>query len=263
MIHVLGVPFDQNSSFLRGPALAPKVIRECYHSDSANYYTESGLNLHQHPGWKDLGDIVVPEDAHTAIASAVSKRVNDVGRLFSLGGDHSITYPIIKGFATRYPNLTIVHIDAHPDLYDDFEGNPHSHASPFARIMEQGLAKRLIQIGIRTMNQHNREQAKRFGVEVIEMKDWTDSRRLAIEGPAYLTFDIDAIDPGFAPGISHHEPGGFTTRQALSIIQNLPHQFVGADLVEFNPTRDVQGITGMLAAKLFKEILDLLVRSDR
>lgn len=239
------------------------MIREAYHSPSANYYTESGTDLHQHPGWRDVGDVAHAVDTHQQIVEAVTNSISETGRVFSLGGDHSVTFPIIKGFSSKYRDLTIVHVDAHPDLYNDFEGNPHSHASPFARIMEQGLAKRLIQVGIRTMNQHNREQAKRFGVEVIEMKDWTDAHRFSIKGPAYLTFDMDAIDPAFAPGISHHEPGGFTTRQALSIIQHLPSCFVGADLVEFNPTRDVHGITGMLAAKLFKEILDLLIRSDR
>jgi arginase family enzyme len=129
------------------------------------------------------------------------------------------------------------------------------------RILEMGLAKRLIQVGIRTMNTHNREQAKKYGVEVVDMKDWNDSIRFKIDGPAYLSFDLDAIDPGFAPGLSHHEPGGFTTRQAISIIHNLEPKFVGADIVELNPTRDVNGVTAMLAAKLFKEMLDLLLRS--
>src|ERR1017187_4286495 len=90
-------------------------------------------------------------------------------RPLSLGGDHSITYPIVKAFARRYPELTIFHFDAHPDLYDEFEGNRLSHACPFARIMEAGLAKRLVQMGIRTINRHQREQAQRFGVEVVEI----------------------------------------------------------------------------------------------
>ena len=86
---------------------------------------------------------------------------------------------------------------------------------------------------------------------------------IKIDGPAYLSFDLDAIDPAFAPGLSHHEPGGFTTRQALSIIQNMEPKFVGCDLVEFNPNRDINDMTAMLTAKLFKEMLDLLLRSNR
>jgi len=250
---------------MRGPALAPAIIRKAFHSDSSNYFTEFGTDLKDHAGWRDTGDLVFGDaNAHDTIIRAVSKQLTSVSKMMLFGGDHSVTYPIIKAFTSKYPNLTIVHVDAHPDLYQDFDGNPHSHASPFARIMENSLCKRLIQVGIRTMNAHNREQAKKYGVEVIEMKDWDDSTAdIRLDGPAYLSFDLDAIDPAFAPGLSHHEPGGFTTRQALSIIQKLEPKFVGADLVEFNPNRDINNMTAMLAAKLFKEILDLLLRSDR
>ena len=265
MISVLGIPFDNNSSFLRGPAHAPVIIRKAFHSSSSNYFTEFGTDLKDHPGWRDSGDIAFGKNApHETIIRAVTKQLTVVSKMLLFGGDHSITYPIVKAFASKYPNLTIVHVDAHPDLYHDFEGNPHSHASPFARIMENGLCKRLIQVGIRTMNTHNREQAKKYGVEVIEMKDWYNSAiDIRVDGPAYLSFDLDAIDPAFAPGLSHHEPGGFTTRQALSIIQKLEPKFVGADIVEFNPNRDINDMTAMLAAKLFKEILDLLLRSEQ
>jgi arginase len=264
MISVLGIPLDSNSSFMRGPALAPTAIREAFHSESANYFTESGIDLKDHTGWRDSGDIMFGSgDPHETIVRSITKQLSVVSKMILFGGDHSVTYPIIKGFASKYSNLTIVHIDAHPDLYQDFDNNAHSHASPFARIMENGLAKRLIQVGIRTMNTHNREQAKKYGVEVIEMKDWNESVTLNIDGPAYLSFDLDAIDPAFAPGLSHHEPGGFTTRQAISIIQKLEPKFVGADIVELNPTRDINGVTAMLAAKLFKEMLDLLLKSDQ
>ena len=136
-----------------------------------------------------------------------------------------------------------------------------SHACPFARIMEEGLASRLVQVGIRTMNTHQREQANRFGVEVLEMKNWQAINQIKFDGPVYISLDMDAIDPAFAPGVSHHEPGGFTSRELLSILQNIKGNVISADLVEFNPTRDVGGITAMLAAKLFKELLDLLLRT--
>ena len=110
------------------------------------------------------------KDAFAAIENGVGALLEQGKRPVSLGGDHSITYPIVKAFARRYPELTIFHFDAHPDLYDEFEGNRLSHACPFARIMEAGLAKRLVQVGIRTINGHQREQAKRFGVEVVEMR---------------------------------------------------------------------------------------------
>lgn len=262
MVAIAGIPFDENSSFLRGPAMAPAKIREAYSSDSANYFTESGLDLENTAGWKDFGDLDVSgNDAFGKITEDTAKLLKDNEKLFLLGGDHSITFPIIKGFHDRYPNLTILHFDAHADLYDDFEGNPHSHASPFARIMENGLAKRLIQIGIRTLNKHQREQVKRFKVEVVEMKYWYDAMRFTFDGPVYVSLDMDAIDPAFAPGVSHHEPGGFSTRQVLNILQHLKGNIVGADLVEFNPTRDPSGITAMLAAKLYKEMIDVLIRT--
>lgn len=262
MISVVGVPFDEFSSFMRGPAQAPIKIREAFHSDSANYFTEGISNLKNHTGWKDDGDLVLPEGAKAI--SAIEKSIYDIlqktDKVLSLGGDHSITYPIIRAFEKKFGKLTILHLDAHGDLYDNFEGNKYSHACPFARIMEEGLAGRLIQVGIRTMNMHQLEQAKKFGVEVIEMKDWNAGMKFHFEGPVYLSLDLDVVDPAFAPGISHHEPGGFTSRELLTLIQGIKGNVVGADLVEFNPSRDASGITAMLAAKLFKELLDLLLK---
>ncbi len=262
MVAVAGIPLDENSSFLQGPALAPGKIREAYHSDACNYYAESGRDLKADTGWADSGDLdVAGKDSFDKITSGVQGLLTQNQKLFLLGGDHSITFPVIRGFHAAHKDLTILHLDAHSDLYDDFQGNPHSHASPFARILENGLAKRLVQIGIRTLNTHQSKQAKRFGVEIIEMKYWRDDHKFSFDGPVYISLDMDAIDPAFAPGVSHHEPGGFSTRQVLNILQTLRANVVGADLVEFNPTRDPSGITAMLAAKLYKEMIDLLIRS--
>jgi len=237
MVTVLGIPWDENSSFMRGPALAPSKIREAFHADSSNYFTESGLNLKDHPHCRNEDDIIFKAgiDPIETIEKEVARVLQQSDKLFLLGGDHSVTFPIIKGFHSRYQDLTILHIDAHGDLYDNFDNNPHSHASPFARIMENGLAKKLVQVGIRTLNAHQREQANRFGVEVIEMKNWSSGFRLSADGQVYVSLDIDAIDPAFAPGVSHYEPGGFTSRDVISILQNLNVNVVGADLVEFNP----------------------------
>jgi len=263
MISVLGIPFDKNSSFLQGAAQAPAKIREAFHSDSANYFTESScIDLKDHSDIKDIGDVIFKEDINpmAEIERVVMHALQQTDKLLSLGGDHSITFPVIKGFYSRFKDLTILHIDAHGDLYDNFENNPYSHASPFARIMENGFAKRLIQVGIRTMTRHQREQADRFGVEVIEMKNWNPSFRMEADGPVYISLDIDALDPAFAPGVSHYEPGGFSSREVISILQNVKGNVVGADLVELNPTRDSSGITAMLAAKLYKELLHVLLR---
>ena len=105
------------------------------------------------------------------IRTTVKEELEKSNHVLSIGGDHSITFPIIEAFSAKYDSLNILHFDAHSDLYDDFDNNHFSHASPFARIMENNLVKRLVQIGIRTLNDHQIDQVNRFGVEVIEMKD--------------------------------------------------------------------------------------------
>lgn len=120
--------------------------------------------------------------------------------------------------------------------------------------MEEGLARRLIQVGIRTMNRHQRDQADRFGVEVIEMSDWLAGSRPRTEGKVYLSVDLDGLDPAYAPGVSHREPGGLTTREVLDLIQRLAGDLVAADVVEYNPRQDVSGLTATVAAKIVKEV---------
>ena len=190
----------------------------------------------------------------TAIENFISNLLEQNLWPISLAGDHAVTYPIVKAFARKYRELTILLFDAHSDLYDTYQGNRYSHACPFARIMEGGLAKRVVQLGIRTLNRAQREQAKRFGVEIVEMKDWHQGRELLVDGPVYLSLDLDAFDPAFAPGVSHPEPGGFTPRQIIDTLLTLDVDLVGADIVEFNPGRDVAQLTENLCAKLLKEI---------
>jgi agmatinase len=211
--------------------------------------------------FEDAGDLsnVQEADAFERIEQAVSKIVESRKRPVCLGGDHSITYPILRALGKRVPGITLVHFDAHPDLYADYEGNPHSHASPFARIMENQLAQRLVQIGIRTLNDHQRAQAKKYGVEIYEMGNLPDLLNLNLSGPIYVSFDMDALDPAFAPGVSHWEPGGLSTREAIRYLQSLPTPIVGADIVELNPVRDPSGLTATVAAKLLKELLGKMI----
>jgi agmatinase len=258
-VAIVGVPSDENSSFLRGPAQAPGQIRQVLHSGSANMCAENGHDLSQETRLLDVGDMSLGHDtwqadSSPAITGHITSLLNKDARVLSLGGDHAVTFPIVEAFAAKYPNLTILHIDAHPDLYDEFEGSKVSHACPFARIMEAGLARRLVQVGIRTLNAPQKAQAERFGVEIIEMTDWQSDMSLNLEGPLYLSLDLDGLDPAFAPGVSHHEPGGLTTREVLDLIQAIEVPLVGADIVELNPVRDMVGMTTAVAAKLLKEI---------
>lgn len=256
-VTLVGIPFDESSSFLRGPAEAPPKIREALHSPSANLVTESGRDLGAESRFRDAGDLQLPTGAAAfgAIEQGVAELLETGDRLVVLGGDHAITYPLIRAFAGRHDNLTILHLDAHPDLYDELDGNKLSHACPFARIMEANLATRLVQLGIRTMTPHQREQAERFGVEVVTARDWSDAVVGSLEAPLYLSLDLDVLDPAFAPGLSHHEPGGVTVRDVLTVVQAIRAPLVGADIVEYNPVRDVNGVTAMVAAKCLKEVV--------
>ena len=263
-IVLVGIPSDENSSFMQGAVLAPSRIREALRSGETNLSAEDGTDLGQESRWIDLGDLELGsgEVAFGQIEAAVADLLARDTRVQSLGGDHAITYPILRAFAARYHDLTVLHLDAHPDLYDQFEGSRISHACPFARVMEDGLVPRLVQVGIRTMNPHQRAQADRFGVEVIEMRHWRPGLDLSLGGPLYVSIDLDVLDPAFVPGVSHHEPGGFSVRELLQLVQGLRVPVVGADIVELNPHRDAGGCTAMVAAKLLKEITAVMLRPD-
>ena len=262
---LLGVPYDRASSFLRGAAGAPPRIREALYSPASNLWSEGGVDVGAPGALADAGDVEFEDDcrgaaAHGRIEGAVTRLLERGGRPIALGGDHSISSSIIRAVRRRHPALAVLHFDAHPDLYDAFEGDRWSHASPFARIMEDRLADRLIQVGIRTMNGHQREQAERFRVEVIDMVAWQAGVRfdLTPATPLYVSVDCDAFDPAFAPGVSHREPGGLTPREVIAALQRLQVPIVGADIVEYNPTRDVDGVTATLCGKLAKEIAGVM-----
>ena len=257
---LLGVPFDGQSSYLRGTGEAPPRIREALRCPASNDWTESGVDLAVAGTYGDAEDVEFREEnAFAAIEAAVEGLHKQGKRPFLLGGDHSITFPIVKAFQKKYRELTILHFDAHPDLYDEFEGNRWSHACPFARIMEQGLAKRLVQVGIRTLNGHQREQARKFGVNLAEMRGLPAYEKLKVAGPVYISFDMDVLDPAFAPGVSHREPGGMSVREAIAHLHAIEGEIVGADVVEYNPVRDVAGVTATAAAKIVKEILGKMI----
>ena len=253
---LIGIRYDENSSFTKGAADAPPQIRAALRSDAWNLTSENGTDLSGDSTFFDAGDIepVPGSDMNTLIENSIYTLIADGLAPISLGGDHSITHPIVRAFARKYKDLSVLHFDAHPDIYDSYQGNRNSHASPFARIMEQKLVKRLVQVGIRTFTVDQREQVRRFGVESIEMRNVTAGLQLEFDSPVYISFDVDALDPAFAPGVSHREPGGLSTRQAIDLIQRLKGKVVGADIVEFNPRMDPLHITGTVCAKILKEI---------
>ena len=261
-VAVLGLPNDEGSSFLRGCALAPPLIREAFYSDHGNLTSESGMDLGKQPRLVDTGDLDLSADMADRITSGVRQLLDRGAHVLSLGGDHAVTFPILRAYAAVHGPVNILHFDAHPDLYDELGGNRMSHACPFARIMEEGLAKRLVQVGIRTMNKHQREQVARFGVEVIEMRHWQPDPRLSFDGPLYLSLDLDGMDPAYVPGVSHYEPGGLSPRDILGLIHRIDVPLIGADVVEYNPTRDINGMTAVVAAKFMRELAARMIETN-
>lgn len=261
---LLGVRYDASSSFARGAADGPPAIREAISAPSSNPWTEAGADLGSRSVLDDAGDLV--PDPGAAGRASIEARVAELiraGRLpVVLGGDHSISYPVLRAIRPQHPSLTILHFDAHADLYDRFDGDPYSHACPMARIMEEALADRLIQIGIRTLSPDQRAQAERFGVEVREMRHWRGPEPIALDGPVYLSLDLDVLDPAFITGIAHPEPGGLTVAELVGQLRALEARIVGVDLVELNPRLDPSGRSGLVAVKILKALVDLLRRSN-
>ncbi len=284
---LVGLPWDASSSFQRGAAAAPRAIRDALWSPSTNSATELGIAIEPET-LADAGDARVGDDpagARAAIEAAVAAVLERGGVPLGLGGDHSVSYPALRAFRAMGP-VTILHVDAHGDLYDQFprpggasagasgaSPGPHlgesaadaearfSHACPFARIMEEGLCRRLVQVGIRTATPHLVAQARRFGVEVYGPDACGEVPVEALEGPVYVSLDLDGLDPAFAPGVSHPEPGGLSTRDVVRLLHRLRAPIAGADLVELNPANDVRDLTARVAAKLLKELAAVAIRN--
>ena len=260
-INMIGVSFDAKSSFLNGPAKGPSAIREVLFSGASNLFSETGVDLDSVNGFKKVIDLKIENSdaGYLQIEGEAEKQLSDGAIPIFLGGDHSITYPLVKAVAKSMKPTTIVHFDAHPDLYHKFEDDRFSHACPFARIMEDSLTDRLIQIGIRTTNDHQRQQANKFGIELYELPEMPTDLDLSNNDKVYISLDLDVFDPAFVPGISHHEPGGLSVRDVIGIVHSINAPIIGADVVELNPQRDLNGMTAAVAAKMVKEIAGKMV----
>jgi len=263
-IKLLGIPWDADSSYLRGPALGPDAIRaELARARSySNMTTELGLDIGRPGVFSDAGDVDVGtgDETRTAITAKVGRLLLDGHPVLSLGGDHSVTWPILCGVHANVGKVDVLHFDAHPDLYPEFEGSRYSHACPFARSLEDGFIGRLVQIGVRASNETQRRQVERYGVEQVTMAAWNGPPTVRFDRPVYVSVDIDALDPAFAPGVSHREPGGLSPRDIIATLQRLQGRVVAADLVELNPTTDIHDLTANVAVKLLQELVGLLAR---
>ncbi|MFQ5640224.1 MAG: agmatinase [bacterium] len=255
----VGLPDDSQSSYKRGCSQAPARLRTAYNGHCYNATTELGVDLSGKVA--DLGDVPSRDTwEHTAIAyRELAQSLFQSGKTpFLAGGDHAVTVPIVQAAAVLREPIQVIQIDAHADLYPEFEGNPHSHACTATRLLEMEHVHSLTQIGIRTLNERQAQVTHTFSgkLKIVHARDFVDG---AIDIPEdlriYLTIDLDALDPAYAPGVSHPVPGGLTSRQVLDFIQNLQVALIAVDVVEVNPPLDSHDRTAVLAAKLLHEAM--------
>jgi agmatinase len=274
-VALLGIPYDGGTSYRTGARYGPRHIRD-----------QSSLIRPWNPALKvapferlrvaDYGDVDVAPVSIEATFAAIE---HDVGALvqagvtpLSVGGDHSVTLPILRALARRHGPLALVHFDAHPDTWDEYFGSKHFHGTTFRRAVEEGLVdgRRIIQIGIRgpLYGPDDFDFHAAHGLEVLRIEDvkergtaWAAERVERLAGrPAYCSFDIDAVDPAYAPATGTPEVGGLSSYEALVLVRALRSlDLVGADVVEVSPPYDGPGqITSLLAANLLFELLSTL-----
>lgn len=259
---ILGAPLDLTVSRLPGSRRAPEAIREeSRHLET--YSIRAGRDLEE-VSFMDIGDILLDgRDVAESldVIRLVAQRFFDLGkRLFTFGGEHLATLPLVQAAVGRHPDLRVLHFDAHADLRDTYHGSRLTHATVMRRIAEGCLRspKNLYQFGIRSATgQEHAWGRRRTNLLDGRLPEAIEAVRASLQGyPVYVSIDIDVVDPAFAPGTGTPEPGGIGPRElfeALEILGGL--DIIGADIVEVSPLLDVNGITAGLAAKLCRESL--------
>ncbi len=274
-VALLGIPYDGGVSYRAGARFGPRAVRE-----QSSLIRPWNPVLKVHPFQRlriaDCGDIdVVPisiERTYEKIERAVDAVVQARAMPLTVGGDHSVTLPILRSLARRHGQLGLVHFDAHPDTWDEYFGSRFFHGTPFRRALEEGLVdpRRMIQVGIRGPLYGPEDFAlhDQHGIEVIRIEAvkehgiaWVAGRFGRLRGaPVYCSFDIDAVDPAYAPATGTPEVGGLTSYEAVSLVRALAGlSLVGADVVEVSPPYDGPGqVTALLAANLMFELVSVM-----
>jgi agmatinase len=268
-ICIVGVPLDLGTSNRAGARFGPQAIRQASRmlldgDHPTHWVTPAGLPL------ADIGDFRIALGDLRESLRLIERQAMAVGHLIALGGDHSITLPLLRALARRIGPLGLVHFDAHVDTWPDSFGQVYGHGSPFYHAIGEGLIDpgRTVQVGIRSpVQKHIHDWTVTQGVTIIPAMAVHEERPQAIarrivevvgEGPVYLTFDVDALDPAFAPGTGTPEIGGLASWQVQAIIRGLAAvRFVGMDVVEVSPPHDVAEITALAAATFVWEYLAL------
>lgn len=263
---IFGIPFDGKSSYRTGASDGPEAIRKSSSSQSISSFTETGIDLAVDTTVSDAGDItyrgdyeLFRSDIETFVSNILKRRSLPV----ALGGDHSITYPLVKGMLSEYKTLNIVWLDAHPDIYPEYEGDRFSHACPLARILELPGVNTTVISGIRATSNSLNKELQKSRVQVINSAQFEETSGLFLDGPTYLSIDIDVLDPAYAPGVGNPVPGGISTRDLINAIHSFRFPIVGFDLVEVNPHYDTSMITSCAGAKIVMETIAHIVRSKK
>ena len=276
-VAIVGVPFDGGTSYRPGSRLAPREIRN-QSSLIRQYSYFQKVAPFDRLNVADVGDIDAPpvsiEKCYDAVEARVGAIADATAKPLVVGGDHSITLPVLRALAKKHGPLGLAQIDAHIDTWDEYFGGKYFHGTPFRRAIEEGIVDgaRFIQIGIRgpMYGEADFDFHREHGIRMIDIDQVKDRgiasvveeiRRVAA-GPAYMTFDIDAVDPAFAPGTGTPEVGGLTSHEAQQLVRGLAGlSLVGGDVVEVAPLFDGPGhITSVLAANLMFEFLCVLAR---
>ena len=280
-VAIAGVPFDSGTSFRSGARFGPRSIRAASLM-LWGYNAVLGIKPLEHLSAVDYGDLeVIPVDIRASmdgITRQASQILSNNVTLISLGGDHSVSLPLLRAHAAKYGPLAVIHFDSHPDTWpEEFSGQPYSHGTPFIRAIEENLidTQAYLQVGLRgpTSTSHDLDDARQLGAKtlpiglVFEMGITAvleTIRQTVGNRPTYVSLDIDAVDPAFAPGTGTPEVGGLSSYQMLQLVRGLQGlNLVGFDLVEVSPPYDHSEITAILAANLVFEFLSLLALSKK
>ena len=274
-VALLGIPYDGGTSYRPGARYGPRHVRE-QSSLIRPWNPVLQVSPFERLRVADYGDVdVVPisiEGTFAAIEREMDALVGEGVVPLSVGGDHSITLPILRSLARRHGRLGLVHFDAHPDTWDEYFGSRYFHGTTFRRAVEEGLVDggHVVQIGIRgplygadDFDFHRQHGLEAIRIEAVRERGtaWVGERlRRLSGGPIYCSFDIDAVDPAYAPATGTPEVGGLTSFEALTLVRALRGlDLVGADVVEVSPPYDGPGqITSLLAANLLFELLSLV-----
>ncbi|BCJ06797.1 guanidinopropionase [Pseudomonas sp. RtIB026] len=275
---LVGVPWDGGTTNRAGARHGPREVRNMS-SLMRKVHHVSRIAPYDLVRIGDLGDAPVnPIDLLDSLKriEAFFRQIHEAGTVpLSVGGDHLVTLPIFRALAQNGP-IGMVHFDAHSDTNDRYFGdNPYTHGTPFRRAIEEGLLdpKRTVQIGIRgsIYSADDEAFAEECGIRVIHMEEFSEigveatiaeARRIVGDGPTYVTFDVDVLDPAFAPGTGTPEIGGMTTLEAQQIIRGLRGlNLVGADVVEVSPPFDQGGSTALVGATMMFELMCILAES--